>query len=676
MHTKTNIDLDAIACRGEDALIRRTTTEDKTKKLWRIQPVSVREFVTNFQRKTGLSDPQWEVLESVFGASPLPQQTLDGPIDNFFNSREVVLLCGQGAGKGFTTICLMSYQIYLMCCLAWPHETFGLEADEVFDYAVVSGVNSLQAEFVIYKRLVQALKTTVDPKSGNNWFTEHAGMSFNELGRGNVKVRRFDVPCHIQGRRLATFHSRNAEKFSIEGLTLHGVIFDEMSRLDTETKYLKGKELYTIAQGNRASRFSFRNSFIVSMSYPQSRFMDLTVELYEQYIDDPHVHRAKYATWEFNPKKSKDDKEFEDMRKSDYADYKRRFKCIIPEFSDLNFFYPYGHTIKECANPDLINRANYTLRTVTRNVTKFGKPDTADYTIVDMDSLEILGDDKERVIFIDPGKSGDSFAIACGYPAPLSDPDIVGQLERDLSDDNDQYRTHSERMQAMTEAFRILSAPVIDTLIVVSPQKGAPVDFANADDVIWELCEAFPNVVGVHFDHWQSDLFVDKLRADGIPAENHAFSNPVQVRLYKTLRRFVWNNQAEYIHHDKAIREMERLLRINENKVDHPEGPSESKDIADTFAGCAYFICQLTPYEAPGGSLSNGDYMTAYNFLKRQLGHEPTKQEVSVLLGVDPSEVDNAQEAQKLSRQDAYQKWLADNSGHPGLRKEISDALR
>lgn len=679
MPTPTKIiDLDAIASRANTVLAKHPTQiEDKW--LWRIKPANVFDFTRHFMgRRTENgnepSEKQWETLVSSYGEEPLPQQKL-GVIDGFFHHRLLVLVVGQGGGKNFVTEIDCAYATYLWQCLSNPHYSFQIDASRVFNIINFSQVNKEQGRRVFFDHFKRALKETREPRSGANWFEKHV-LNFN-IDRALLKDE-FTIPCSIPGNGPLVAWSGDSGAATPEGSSIWKAIIDEPSRANSPAKYSAAKNQYNVIDGNRNTRFIHElNSQITVFSYPEQEVNDLTIELHNKHKDDPLAHCVTYTTFEFDPRKKPTDPQYAQAFKDDPIDANRRYNCIVPK-NVMGFFQPWIEKIKECANPNRANRANYHLTTVTRTIKKFGQDAEADFTIIDMDSLEIMGDDKERVMFIDPGKNGDAFAIACGFPTPLSDVGIVEQLDRDLERESAEYKTQSERMQDMEAAFKMLSAPVIDTLIVAKPQGGAAVDFANADDVIWALIEAFPNIVGVHFDHWQSDLFVDQLRADGVPAENHQFSNPVQVRLYKTLRRFVWNNQAEYLYDERAIREMERLIKVNENKVDHPEGPGESKDIADTFAGCAYFICQLPPYEAPVGAVSNSEYLNAYRYLKRQLGHEPTKHDIAVLLGVDMDQVENAQEAAKLSKQDAYQKWLAENSdqGTVGLRRELSEVLR
>ena len=104
--------------------------------------------------------------------------------------------------------------------------------------------------------------------------------------------------------------------------------------------------------------------------------------------------------------------------------------------------------------------------------------------------------------------------------------------------------------------------------------------------------------------------------ARGVYSKTYGFGNAQQMRYAKKLRWMVWNNVPQILYDDKHeltrkgitktvgewnVMEHEQLIKINDNKVDHPS--SGSKDLFDTDS---ILINDITEIEATGGATATG----------------------------------------------------------------------
>jgi hypothetical protein len=223
----------------------------------------------------------------------------------------------------------------------------------------------------------------------------------------------------------------------------------------------------------------------------------------------------KAKTWEFNPRQKQEN--FQKFYDDDPIDALCRFECIVPE-SKFGFFAPYFSKIAECINPLLSNRVKFKPSLTVREVTENEKTVVHQFTGVEI--LELRGDKRIRVITLDSSKSRDQFTMGCGYAEFLEQEE--GQPKSVT------IRKNIAGLDTIEE-IPLSGRVILDTVIVWRPDSRHPVDYLNVESVLMQLLAAFPNVVGVHSDTYNSEALRQKVLTRGIEFTVHFLSNPEQV---------------------------------------------------------------------------------------------------------------------------------------------------
>lgn len=580
----TENDLDDFVCAANRRFIAEEKEEQLAKKkkigLWYIKPVLIEVFAKEYQRTVDFSDAQWEVAKAIFPKLP------EDYGDPFFGVNEAFIKVGQGGGKNVLMVFLLNYSMYLWCCMYDPHRFCGKNKQENFDILVYSQVSERQARNVFFNNLGLAMQNTIDPVTGGNWYEENIGMRLQEYGHKDMKEREMTIKHRDRLRGNIRIFCLDTTAGSVEGYTIWIRITDEPSRANTPAKYAVAKHQYKTANGNQETRFDEGYRLGVMFAYPEQETNDLLVEKFElnskrakpnsiEIYDG--VLTAWYYAHVFNPTLTeKDYLKSRSKPGADIIDIDRRWKAIVPP-NKYGFFMPYFDKINECANPNLKNKVEYKPTLTRREVKVKGKDTYREFTAVEI--LKVLGDNRRRYWGYDTSETGDSFIIVGGYP------DV---LEHKVSDLKLEHYSKSGELEKEVISFNC--KPVIDIIIVYNPSRKHPVDYVNVENIFNRLLgDEFRESKGIQSDKYQSESLRQKMLDLGIRgAEAMFFSNPVQIRMGKIFRHLVWNNAVDYLDYPQLIREMRKLLLINNNKLDHPEG--ESKDIYDSIVNC---ICQI-----------------------------------------------------------------------------------
>ncbi len=271
---------------------------------------------------------------------------------------------------------------------------------------------------------------------------------------------------------------------------------------------------------------------------------------------------AWYYNWIFSGKDKQAKKDaYEKLLKTDPIEANRRFKAIVPP-NIFGFFVPHQHKIQECVNPNLISPVQYKTTTTRRRATVKGVLKDIDFTALEL--YKIKGDNKERHWGGDFSLSKDSLVLVSGY---------AEKLDRDVEEFS--YKIYEkESGRPIDKLVTISSKPIIDTILVWKPLKGHPVDYQNVEDVILDLLgNSYPNSKSLHFDKWNTESIRQKLLDIGISdCETLPFGNPQQVLYGRVLRHLVWQNSIEYLDNTTLLNEMNKLMLLNNAKIDHPDG--------------------------------------------------------------------------------------------------------
>ena len=535
-----------------------------------IPPVPIHEFVKDYVGLAGLSKAQGDVLTSIF-----PKTPADG--DKVFDVEQAILRVGQGGGKNYTVTVAVVYAIYLWCCLRDPHKYFDLEYHEPFDILNFSQVNEQQARNVFFRTLSNLMRRVKDPKTKENWFSKHMGFKVAEFGRKDIKDKELNIPNRSRDRGGIRVYCLDTTAKSVEGYTIWMFILDEPSRANTPVKYATAKKQYETALTNAQTRFEPFQYLGCMFAYPEQEVNDLLIETYTKYADNPQensheIHEniltAWYDTYVFNPKKTKDT--YLKAHKSDPIDADRRWRAIVPP-NEFGFFMPHMGKIEECANPDMHQPVKWKSTLTQRMGMKKGKKVLQNYTAVEV--IQIEKDDHIRRWGGDFAVSKDSLTIVGGY---------MRKADRIIPD-----YVYTERKDGIEieNKVQIEAIPVIDTILVWKPKQGMPIDYINVEETVIKLFrDYFPNSRSLHFDKYNTEGIKQKLLDIGIyDCDTLSFNNPQQMMYGRLTRHLIWNNAIEYPDNKLLMREMRRLLLLNNSKIDHPNGAGESKDIWDAL---------------------------------------------------------------------------------------------
>lgn len=488
--------------------------------------------------------------------------------------QEIVLYVGMKGGKNYWSETDVAYTCYFISCLKNPHDYFTkltkvlvpYTIDKNFDIVNVSSVDANQAQRAFFDSVKSVLRLTKDPKTGEPWFTKYAGLDLRE-SEGDILSKQITFPQAVPGKGTIRIMSFNSTAKAPEGLHIIRYYADELSRADTKAKYKEAKKLYDLGLNNTSVSFPNRVGKVVGWSYANDTDHDLTGERYEKSFSVDSIYAVRYATWEFNPGRTRD--MFNDQYKADPIKARQVFECIKP-ISSENFFMPYVDKIREAVSPEVENKVNY----------RFTHNKRGEKAYTGIEFLDIQGDNKVRCFAMDPSKTKDRFVIAGGYLETI-DP---LKLEMFQGDEFEVIYTNKK--------------PIIDIFIVIEPLQAYPVDYLSIGDVISTLLQKFPNIRTFNSDHFQNEKLRQEIERKGITAGTYHFSNQLQVRLYKKLRANIWNNNIVICKdindtHNLTIgsktmtttelwiHEGEKLIG-SESKIDHPK--DGSKDLQDAVA--------------------------------------------------------------------------------------------
>ena len=543
-------------------------------------------FNREFLRRT-FNEKQEEVLIAICGKEPYEWSTV---------YREIVLEVGMKGSKNFVIQSAIDYVCYKIMCMLDPHSyftkvtgrTIPYTRDIPFDFVNTSAVNEAQARHVFFELIQKALRLTIDPKTGDQWFARYAGMDLREGGWGDITRTVIEFPSQQPGWGTIRLMSFNSTKTAPEGTHMLFYIGDELSRAETKITYNEAKALYQLGLYNTGASFPNKVGKTIVFAYPNETDFDLTHELYEESFKKPNVFARRYATYELNPTITKEMLAYEFV--DDPVTARRIRECIKPISKD-NFYQPYTDKLDEIVRPDLHNKVQYKIVTKNRVVQGVTKV----YTGIEF--LGILGDNKVRCFAADQSKTRDRFVILGGYNETIDERQIAFFLE-------------DERKVVNTN-----KRPVIDIMIVIEPAQSRPIDYLRMGEIYTALLKAFPNTVSWNSDHYQNEKLRQEVEAKGIRSETYNFSNPQQVMIYTKMRANVWvNNMAMCNDGHRIIKMGSNMLTLSElfvhegkrlikdgPKIDHPR--DGSKDIQDS---AAILVNDLMALETEGRLIADG----------------------------------------------------------------------
>lgn len=572
-------------------------TESRTKPFfnysdfWKdTKPIDFAEFCS---RRIGIepSPPQLRIAQDIVGKDPYEWDR---------TWQRFIIAIGQGGGKNKYIIAPVTlYLAYKIANMKDPHHYFSrffpkpISNTIKFEMSNSSMVAAAQAKNVHFSNM-QALLQECRDDDGQNWFAKYCGMDIRPEGIGDIKSKKIEIPT-VAGHAPIIMHSLDSKPESMEGLSLILFIIDEPSRANSAASLADCELLWKSGLGNLNTRFPRRIGKAVAFSYLNTSEYDFTYSSLEkakkelELLGSRVTYTVNLSTFETNPNASLDDPDIKADFKNDPVDAEARY--LGKKGASKNAFYsPHVNAIKECfkQEPELTTPIVYNVIQKPIDPKGIGE----EYVTVEIQSLK--PDSRTRCVAMDAAESMDAFVLNCGYI------ETMDETKDSLIIDNER------------ELVVINKRPIIDIVIVWQPTRNARVNYLNVGDVLAQLIDAFPNIVSVKSDKWQSVKLIQEVKARGISYKNMrntaelgggtsaadtlSFSNKMQLKLYTKLRWMIWNNipriykdDKHYIVHqgmrrtvgEHNIFEHEHLIREN-NKILHP--PSGSKDIADVNA--------------------------------------------------------------------------------------------
>ena len=520
-------------------------------------PVGVVEFVTSpdYLGQPGLSEIQYTLVETM--SQIYQQKDLERFMDyeaaaqhyKKYTKNEVILQCGKGSGKDFTSTVGTAYLVYKLLCLKDPARYFGKPAGDAIDLINVA-INAQQAKNVFFK----GFKTKIEHSP---WFA----------GKYESKVDSVTFDKSI------TVYSGHSERESHEGLNLMLAVLDEISGFAQESvsgneNAKTGDAIYKAFRGSVDSRFPDYGKVIL-LSFPRYQG-DFISKRYEEVIAEketivrshdfilnpdmpedvdgnkfsvewdedhilsykiPGVFAIKRPTWEVNPTRKIED--FKLAFYTDPGDALMRFACM-PNFSSDAFF----------KQRDKLERS-MSLRNPLDNFRRF-------------DPAWEPNPDKVYFVHADLAQKHDKCAVAISHVEKWVD------------------------IKSFNDYEQIVPFVVVDAIAWWEPRKEGPVDLSEVKNWIIHLRRMGINLGLVTFDRWQSFDIQQELKAVGIKTDTLS----VAKKHYEDLAMLIYEERVAMPHIDLLFEEMSELKIVSDKKVDHPR--KKSKDLADAMCGSVY----------------------------------------------------------------------------------------
>ena len=543
---------------------------------------------------------QLEIILALAGRDPYEWDT---------TYQQYVIAIGMGGGKNeFIVSPFLAYVTYKIANMHNPYLYFQqmrnakINPLKNIDIVNMSVVGETQAKNVHFNNMINLIRNC-HTKDGDNWFEKYVGMDMREGGFGDIKTKEVAVPT-TKGLGKIVHHSFDSTFTAWEGLQILLALNDEVSRANTKATYSEFELSWKGQLGNINTRFPNRVGKDLAISYlnnSQYDFMNTLLKQAEEekkHSERPLMFSCNLSTFECNPNVTKESDEIKAAYRIDPQDARARYEGV--KGSPIEGFYqPNPEKVKECFY-EMQSPVDYSYKIVSRNVRDPNDQKLErvnNYVSIALNSIK--GDNRVRGFVLDPATKYDAFTLKGGYI------ETMDEFRENLFIDN------------RKELVIINKRPIIDICIVWQPQKGLPVDYLNIGEVVGILLSEFPNTRFVTSDKYNSEKLSQEVIARGVHSETYGFGNTQQVRLAKKLRLLIFSNVPQIMKDQKHsiakrgitktvgewnILEHEELMKINDNKLDHPS--DGSKDFFDTDS---ILINDLTSLEINDGSLGSSN---------------------------------------------------------------------
>jgi hypothetical protein len=482
---------------------------------------------------------------------------------------EAVLSGGIGVAKTTLAIYTQSYQLYVLSCMANPHELFDLDpSSEIL--IVFQSVNKNLAMDVDYRRFR-------DMVGGSPYFS--VNFPFDTDRQSDMRFANNIVVKPISGQDTGAL-GQNVIGGIIDEVNFMAVVEDSKMKRDGTT-YDQAVENYNAIARRRESRFMKLGALpgmlclVSSKNYPGGMTDMKVAEARENKL----IYVYDKRLWELRPDRFCG--EFfrvfvgDETRKPRVMD---EDEVVVKDDEHLVVAVPieYSQAFKNDLIKAIRDIAGYSTQALhpfildTDAVARcFGKSQSicsredADFQTTHIDLLpkRIEHPTEPRFIHIDLATSKDSAGLCCGH--------VVGFKHMDRGD----YQ----------ETLPIIQ---LDIILEVKPPPGGEILYAKLRSIVYVLRDTLHvPVKWVSFDQFQSTDSQQILAVNGFVTGYQSVDTDTHA--YDMTKQAFYDDRVLAPAHAKAQKELCTLeYDAKAQKIDHP--PNGSKDTADAIAGVIF----------------------------------------------------------------------------------------
>lgn len=352
--------------------------------------------------------------------------------------------------------------------------------------------------------------------------------------KGEIFIGKEEIACESKQVYL---YAGNSKSGSQVGANLKCLVMDEVARFQSADGDNNALELWSNLGIAGAPFKSQALRVAISSAWEDG---DAIEQLYNTAKVTPSMIGFNCCSWDINPIIAARDNE---VVMAEYA--------ANPIIAALEFENIRPKAAMAFLNYDEVRRAftGKSIIKVQRNIVYEPNP-LVELNLVECETTKSYS----SVIHVDPAIQKDAYALAMGHL---------------------KYETNSDKPLV-----------VIDFICAWEPDVNTQVKLSNVYDLIKEIHQ-YRNILKVSADHFNSAETMQKLNADGIPAESVFFSNRTQITMYDTVRTLLHENRL-ILPNDSFWTPLLQLelarveLKNGGTKIDHPK--TGSKDIADAVA--------------------------------------------------------------------------------------------
>ena len=543
---------------------------------------------------------------------------------------ELVLAWGKGSGKDWLSAKLIAWLAYVVCCLkGYPAQYFNSLAPKTrLGIVNVAPSKDLARDVFFEPYLTVFIKHPI--------FDEFRP----KIGTEKITFARID-PTSSKPYEFLGLFSRHSQSRGLDGYNLLAWVMDEADAFMDKLGKSNADAVHNILRSSANTRMK-RSWLGIVISYLRieggflERLLDRARKDNEKLLDDSSFFADRAASWDVNPKISRDDPDIQSDYENDPMTARAMYECI-PKAAESAFFeFPerismaVNRSLEPCAyvETELIDEeisfggsAHYVSAKVsnirrTPGYTYFlggdagvgsktgGHGDAyalAVFHVDDqtgafqwlcprcgLDPILLQGARYKRCDGHDVREVDRDHPIACGACFELA-PAFAGsatQLKVTVAGWYEAYTSGTEGFRDGSGNIYKVGTIVEDLIIRIKPvraQRPGEVNRIVSLVGVQQLCKDLMQGLGIRaarFDPWNTaQLGEELIRGNYGDVQEIKFGNPEQYRRARLVKALLYAGLIVLLPNDARDIEWRRLMLLNGTKINHPDGGS--KDVYD-----------------------------------------------------------------------------------------------